>query len=68
MTNKEAIKFLKWQVVYAKETGERYITDCVNVEALDLAVKALERDGTIMFEDDEPTVCMCPVCGSIWKK
>lgn len=48
MTNKEAIIFLKWQVVYAKETGERYITDCVNVEALALAVKALEKNNEML--------------------
>ena len=41
MTNKEAIEALKWQVEYAKEIGEHHI-DGVYVEALDLAVKALE--------------------------
>ena len=41
MTNKEAIKALKWQVGYAKEIGISHI-DGVYVEALDLAVKALE--------------------------
>ena len=41
MTTEEAIKALKWKVVYAKDIGESY-TDCVNVEALDTIIKALE--------------------------
>lgn len=45
MTNKEAIEALKWKVEYAKEIGESYI-DCVYVEALDLAIKALENQTT----------------------
>lgn len=41
MTTEEAIKALKWKVVYAKDIGESY-TDCVNIEALDTIIKALE--------------------------
>lgn len=41
MTDKEAIKSLKWKVEYAKETGEHHV-DGVYVDALALAVKALE--------------------------
>ncbi len=37
----EAIKALKWKVIYAKDIGESY-TDCVNIEALDTIIKALE--------------------------
>lgn len=41
MTDKEAIKSLKWKVEYAKEIGEHHV-DGVYVDALALAVKALE--------------------------
>ena len=71
MTNKEAI-------IWLSGIREQFTGNCTtdtlvpisrcDIQAIDLAIKALERDGTIMFEDDEPTVCMCPVCGSIWKK
>ena len=65
MTNKEAIEILNPMFEQCK--GTNYFSK--NEEtALDLAIKALERDGTIAFEDDEPIVCTCPVCGSIWKK
>ena len=37
----EAIKALKWKVVYAKDIGESY-TDYVNIEALDTIIKTLE--------------------------
>ena len=53
MNNKEAIAALKWKVEYAKEIGEPY-TDCVNVKALDLAVKALEADRWISVDDKLP--------------
>ena len=53
MTNEEAITALKWKVEYAKEIGEPY-TDCVNVEALALAVKALEADRWIPVSERLP--------------
>jgi len=46
MTNKEkekeAIKALKWLVEHAKEEGLNHV-DCVSVEALDVAITALEE-------------------------
>lgn len=45
MKNKEAIEALKWKVAFAKEIGESHV-DCVYVEALDLAINALENQTT----------------------
>jgi len=39
---KEAIKALKWLVEHAKEEGLNHV-DCVSVEALDVAITALEE-------------------------
>ena len=52
MENKEAIESLKWKVEYAKEIGEHHI-DGVYVDALDLAVKALEAQGWIPVKTRE---------------
>ena len=35
-------------------------------EAINCAIEALNRDGTIPYENGESTVCVCPVCGSVW--
>lgn len=42
MTNKEAIKALKYLVGHAKKEGLNHV-DCVSVEALDLAINAIEE-------------------------
>lgn len=55
MTNEEAIKALKWKVLYSEELGEFY-TDVVNVDALDLAVKALESSRWILVSERLPEV------------
>jgi len=33
-----------------------------DIKAFDLAIAALNRDGTIPYENGESTVCVCPVC------
>lgn len=53
MENKEAIESLKWKVEYAKEIGEHHI-DGVYVDALDLAVKALEAQRWIPVTERLP--------------
>jgi hypothetical protein len=70
MTNKEAIEILKPLTEYSDKNGIGtfpMVSTLLQVEALDIAIKALERDGTMSYENGEPTVCVCPVCGSVWK-
>lgn len=43
MTNHDAIKHLSHKISYAKECGDRYI-DCVNVNALEIAVRAMAKE------------------------
>ena len=64
MTNREAIEILK-------AYKQRLENSCSNqldkdIKAFDIAIGVLNRDGTIPYENDESTVCVCPVCGSVW--
>lgn len=64
MTNKEAIEILK-------AYKQRLENSCSNqldkdIKAFDIAIGALNRDGTIPYANDEPIVHVCPVCGSVW--
>lgn len=56
MTNKEAIEKLK-EILFM--TGYK--------ESLDLAIKALERDGTLSYDEIITSGFSCPVCGAIWR-
>ena len=59
MTDKEAIKSLKWKVEYAKEIGEHHV-DGVYVDALALAVKSLE-DGKQRKQREWIPITMRPI-------
>lgn len=65
MNNKEAIEILKEY----KLILENVVTDKADedIKAFELAIDALGRDGTMPYYNGEPTVCVCPVCGSVWK-
>ena len=63
MTNKEAIDDLK----FIKETDILKHLHMGN-EALDLAIKALERDGWLDYDECGTTCLSCPVCGAVWRK
>lgn len=56
MTNKEAIDKLK-EILFM--TGYK--------EALAIAIKALERDGTLSYDEVITSGFVCPVCGAIWR-
>lgn len=60
MTNKEAIAILKSGL--SKVDFEKYY------EAFDMAIKALERDGLLDYDECGTTCLSCPVCGAVWKR
>lgn len=63
MTNKEAIEYLKWI-----RPIRPYSLDKIKVqESIDLAIKALERDGSLSYDEVITSVFSCPVCGAIWR-
>ena len=59
MTNKEAIEILSRQ--RPCKSGLEWS------EAIDLAISALERDGTLPYDEDTTSAVSCPVCGAIWR-
>ena len=58
MTNREAVNELK---CYHREDG-------TVPEEIVLAIKALERDGTLSYDEIITSVFSCPVCGAVWRK
>lgn len=71
MTNKEAIIWLTGikGAFHGNCTTDTLvpISRC-DVQALELAIRALERDGWLDYNDCGTTVLSCPVCGAVWRK
>lgn len=65
MTKEEAIKWLNKNRPCISMTCNKENADKINI-ATDMAIEALNRDGTITYENGKPTVNICPVCGSVW--
>lgn len=73
MTNKEAINILKRGYPdsnrYAASELEVYEYDVETYnEAVEYAIKALERDGWLDYDECGTTCLSCPVCGAVWKR
>lgn len=61
MTNKEAIEILYYHKHHIVAGSDEDI-------AIDFAISALERDGTIDYHNPATSVYACPRCGAVWKR
>ena len=66
MTNKEAIRQLQYLNGYI-DLEDKEMSTPKRKNAIDLAISALERDGTLPYDGDTTSVVSCPVCGAIWR-
>lgn len=66
MKNKVAKEILKNQKdeLMSRPESDR---DWELITALDIAIEALERDGTLSYDEVITSVFSCPVCGAIWR-
>ena len=74
MTNKEAIKIIQMErnhcASHNQDIGksEEYHKEMQDmVDAFDMAIGALKRDGTLDYNDCGRSILSCPVCGAMWK-
>ena len=66
MKNKVAKEILKIEKdkLMSKLESDR---DWELITALDIAIEALERDGTLSYDEIITSGFSCPVCGAIWR-
>lgn len=64
ITKHDAIKHLCYKIAYYKSVGENW-ADAVNVDVLELAVRALANSEQKIssWEMDKEGNCYCPECG-----
>lgn len=63
MTKHDAIKHLSYKIAFAEQCGEKY-ADVINIEALEIAVRAMAEERKKGKWRHYDGMCSCSVCGS----